>query len=129
MPFMIRAALALVLLILVAPESVPVFEPIQPDVFAAGANLTNAFADFDGDGDLDLFIAFRDRANALYRNDGGKLTDIAASIGLADTRKTVGAVWFDYDEDGDLDVAVANMDGDANGLYRNDGGKFTDVAA
>ena len=37
-------------------------------------------------------------------------------------------MWFDYDEDGDLDVAVANMDGDANGLFRNDGGKFTDVA-
>ena len=32
------------------------------------------------------------------------------------------------DEDGDLDVAVANMDGDANGLFRNDGGRFTDVA-
>ena len=83
---------------------------------------------FDGDGDLDLFIAFRDRANALYRNDAGKFTDIAASIGLADARRTVGAVWFDYDEDGDLDAAVANMDGDANGLFRNDGGKFTDVA-
>ena len=50
------------------------------------------------------------------------------TIGLADTRKTVGAVWFDYDEDGDLDVAVANMDGDANGLFRNDGGTFADVA-
>jgi penicillin G amidase len=94
-----------------------------------GAVRQPAWIDFDADGDLDLFIGFRDRANALYRNDAGKLTDVAASIGLADTRKTVGAVWFDYDEDGDLDLAVANMDGDANGLYRNDGGKFTDVAA
>ena len=97
-------------------------------VVAAGAVRQPAFVDFDGDGDLDLFIAFRDRANALYRNDAGKFTDIAATIGLADTRRTVGAVWFDYDEDGDLDAAVANMDGDANGLFRNDGGKFTDVA-
>jgi len=93
-----------------------------------GAVRQPAWIDFDGDGDLDLFIAFRDRANALYRNDAGKLTDIAASVGLNDTRRTVGAVWFDFDEDGDLDVAVANMDGDANGLFRNDGGKFTDVA-
>ena len=95
----------------------------------AGAVRQPVFIDFDADGDLDLFVAFRDRANALYRNDGGKFTDVAASVGLADPRKTVGAVWFDYDEDGDLDVAVANMDGDANALYRNDNGKFVDVAA
>lgn len=95
---------------------------------AAGAVRQPAFVDFDGDGDLDLFIAFRDRANALYRNDAGTFADIAATIGLADTRRTVGAVWFDYDEDGDLDAAVANMDGDANGLFRNDNGTFTDVA-
>ena len=95
----------------------------------AGAVRQPAWIDFDSDGDLDLFIAFRDRANAMYRNDAGKFTDIAASVGLDDARRTVGAVWFDFDEDGDLDVAVANMDGDANGLFRNDGGKFTDAAA
>ena len=94
----------------------------------AGAVRQPAWIDFDADGDLDLFIAYRDRANALYRNDAGKFSDVAEAIGLADRRRTVGAVWFDFDEDGDLDVAVANMDGDANGLFRNDGGKFTDVA-
>ena len=87
-----------------------------------------AWIDFDADGDLDLFVAFRDRPNAMFRNDAGHFTDVAATIGLADARRTVGAVWFDYDEDGDLDLYTGNMDGDANGLMRNDSGRFTDVA-
>ncbi|MGD9905471.1 MAG: CRTAC1 family protein [Vicinamibacterales bacterium] len=97
-------------------------------VVEKGAVRQLAWVDSDGDGDLDLFVGFRDRPNALYRNDGGRFEDVAAEVGLADPRRTVGAVWFDVDADGDLDVAVANMDGDANGLYRNDAGRFTDVA-
>ena len=88
-----------------------------------------SWIDIDADNDLDLFIALRDRPNALYRNDGGRFSDVAASLGLADTRRSVGALWFDYEEDGDLDLYVANQDGDANGLFRNEGGRFTDVAA
>jgi len=95
---------------------------------ATGAVRQPAWVDVDSDGDLDLFIAYRDRANALYRNDAGQFSDVAPAMGLADARRTVGAVWFDFDEDGDLDLADANMDGDANGLYRNDAGRFTDVA-
>lgn len=87
-----------------------------------------AFVDFDGDGDNDLFIAWRDRPNMLFRNDNGRFTEIAAQVGLADPRKTVGAVWFDYDQDGWLDLYVANQDGDKNGLFHNDHGRFTDVA-
>jgi hypothetical protein len=87
-----------------------------------------SWIDLDDDGDLDLFVAFRDRPNALYRNEGGRFTDSAASLGLADARKSVGAVWLDYDQDGDLDLYVANQDGDRNGLWRNDGGRFSDVA-
>jgi hypothetical protein len=94
----------------------------------SGAVRQPAWVDVDDDGDLDLFVAFRDRPNKLYRNDGGRFTDVARDVGLADTRRTVGAVWFDYDADGDLDLYVGNMDGDANGLFRNDGGRFTDVA-
>ena len=96
---------------------------------AAGAVRQPAWIDFDSDGDLDLFVAFRDRPNAMYRNDRGRFTDIATRIGLADPRKSVGAVWFDYEADGDLDLYVANQDGDANGLFRNVRGRFTDVAA
>ena len=87
-----------------------------------------SWIDIDHDNDLDLFVALRDRPNAMYRNDGGRFTDIAASIGLADPRRSVGAIWFDYEEDGDLDLYVANQDGDKNGLFRNVGGTFTDVA-
>ena len=105
------------------------------DVTAAAGLLRDSAAvrqfswiDIDADNDLDLFVALRDRPNALYRNDRGRFTDVAASVGLADTRRSVGAVWFDYEEDGDLDLYVANQDGDANGLFRNDAGRFTDVA-
>jgi hypothetical protein len=94
----------------------------------AGAVRQVSWIDLDADGDLDLFAGFRDRADALFRNEKGTFTDRAASVGLADARKTVGAVWFDYDEDGDLDLYAAHMDGDANALYRNDDGTFTDVA-
>jgi FG-GAP-like repeat/ASPIC and UnbV len=94
----------------------------------SGAVRQPAWVDVDGDGDLDLFVAFRDRANAFYRNDGGRFHDIASEIGLADPRRTVGAVWLDYDEDGDLDLYVGNMDGESNGLFVNDGGRFRDVA-
>ncbi|MEX2272167.1 MAG: CRTAC1 family protein [Vicinamibacterales bacterium] len=95
----------------------------------AGAVRQPAWIDVDADGDLDLFVAFRDRPNAMFRNTRGRFEDIAPSIGLADARRSVGAIWLDYDQDGDLDLYVANMDGDANGLYRNSRGRFTDVAA
>lgn len=107
------------------------FEDVTPSAGIArdaGAARQLSFVDVDADGDLDLFVAFRDQPNALFRNEGGRFSDVAPEIGLADKRKTVGGVWFDYDEDGDLDLYAANMDGDANALFQNDGGKFTDVA-
>jgi hypothetical protein len=94
----------------------------------SGAVRQLSWIDLDDDGDLDLFVAFRDCPNALYRNEGTRFTDVAESLGVADRRKSVGAVWLDFDQDGDLDLYVANQDGDRNGLWRNDGARFTDVA-
>ncbi|MFC1476887.1 M20/M25/M40 family metallo-hydrolase [candidate division KSB1 bacterium] len=101
---------------------------------SVGADLSGnsrqvSWVDFDNDGDVDLFMGFRDKPNALLRNDNGSFTDAAETMGVGDPRRTVGAAWFDYDKDGDLDLYVTNMDGDANGLFRNDGSRFVDVAA
>jgi hypothetical protein len=88
-----------------------------------------AWVDYDTDGKADLFIALRDGPNMLFHNDGAAFRNVAKDLGVDDPRKTVGAVWFDYNEDGRLDLFVANQDGDRNGLWRNDGTRFVDVAA
>ena len=115
---------------------------------ALGLNLVGntrqtSWLDYDGDGDLDLFVAFRDRPNRLFRNEllsrdergrlrrapgGPSFLDVTDESGIGDPRRTVGVAWFDMDEDGDLDAFVANQNGDLDGFFRNDGGVFRDVA-
>jgi penicillin G amidase len=87
-----------------------------------------SWVDFDNDGRVDLFVAFRDAPNMLFHNDGTRFVDVAKDMGVDDPRKTVGAVWFDMNDDGRLDLFVANQDGTLNGLFRNDGSRFVDVA-
>jgi hypothetical protein len=87
-----------------------------------------SWIDFDNDGKVDLFVAFRDAPNQLLRNEGNRFVNVAQDLGVADPRKTVGAVWFDYNRDGRLDLFTANQDGTLNGFFRNDGNRFVDVA-
>ena len=97
-------------------------------VDAMGESRQVSWIDFDNDGRVDLFVAFRDAPNRLFHNEGDRFVDVAPDMGVADPRKTVGAVWFDMNEDGRLDLFVANQDGTLNGLFRNDGNRFVDVA-
>lgn len=104
-------------------------------------------ADFDNDGDLDIYVVnYGDRfrshpeiyhdannggPNVMLRNDGDwNFTDATAATGLNsnNTRWSFAASWEDFDDDGDQDLYVANDFG-RNNLYRNDNGKFTDVAS
>ena len=93
------------------------------------------FLDADQDGDLDLFVAnghlddnveLFDRStyaqpNQLFRNDGGRFTDVTAIAGpgLATERVSRGTAVADIDGDGDLDIAV-NNNGQPATLLRND---------
>ena len=100
----------------------------QHGVDLIGTTRQTSWIDYDNDGDLDLFIAMRDQANRLFRNENGTFTDVTEPSGIGDPRRTVGVAWFDMDTDGDLDAFVANQNGDRDGFFRNDGGEFVDVA-
>lgn len=105
-------------------------------------------ADYDGDSLLDIYVcrystpdrkdgvpipyhdANNGPANVLIRNVGGLRFEIKtqdSGLDANNRRFSFASSWEDYDNDGDLDLYVANDFG-RNNLYRNDGGQFTDVA-
>jgi hypothetical protein len=83
-------------------------------VAGEGYSMAVATADFDNDGLPDIFVAGVDR-NILYRNlGGGRFADVTAQAGLSGVDPQLGklwsvsAGWFDYDNDGWLDLFVSN---------------------
>ena len=74
----------------------------------SGYGMGCAGADYDNDGDVDLYVT-NYGPNALYRNEGdGTFTDVGEQAGVANPLWSVCAVWLDYDSDGLLDLFVGN---------------------
>lgn len=98
------------------------------------------WGDYDNDGDEDLFLVnfagpflmdegeLKQRpGNRLYRNDGdGKFTDATREAGLGHAGWDYACLWFDYNNDGWLDLAVTHYDGVL--LYRNRGDRTFEEA-
>jgi hypothetical protein len=93
------------------------------------ASFGGAFADYDRDGDLDLFVPAKTpdfepddprNADVLLRNDGGTFVDVAEAAGVASMENSHQGAWLDADEDGWLDLYVPTFLG-PNALYRNVG--------
>ena len=86
-----------------------------------GNSYGSSWGDYDNDGDPDLFVANYGQNNFLYRNNGdGTFTRITGGAIVNDGGNSTGCAWGDYDNDGDLDLFVANF-GQDNFLYRNNG--------
>lgn len=119
-----------------------------PTLAEAGAILTDrarsngsSWADFDNDGDPDLFagvstFGIPGAENLLYRNKGETgfpvFEKITGSPVLVNKGVSDGPAWGDYDNDGDLDLFVAGPTGQGqpqsrNYLFRNDNGSFVDI--
>jgi len=98
-----------------------------------------AFADYDGDGWLDLFIGHESSGGdphpceLFHNNHDGTFTEVGAAAGVANVGFVKGVAWGDYNNDGRPDLYLSRY-GQPNILYRNDGPqqggwKFTDVTA
>lgn len=104
---------------------------------ATGTDLTMdamglSVGDFDNDNDFDIYISNGEEGNAFLKNNGnGTFTDVAAALGMSVNKICWGNNFFDYDNDGDLDLFITASGGNPhreNVLFKNNGnGTFTRV--
>jgi len=96
-------------------------------------NYGSVWTDYDGDGDIDLFIAKCgcDPIDIMMRNNGdGTFTSVAAPLGFADDQQSWSSAWGDFDNDGDMDALIGSSGSSYHKLMRNNGdGTFTNVTA
>lgn len=89
-----------------------------------GFGMGASCADYDNDGDLDIYV-LNYGSNTLLRNDGdGTFTDVTQQAGLSDPSWSVAAVWLDHDRDGDLDVYVCNYLEYDKGAFQRSGAYY-----
>jgi enediyne biosynthesis protein E4 len=91
-------------------------------------SVTASFADVDNDGDEDLFVTTVRGGNVLFENDGhGRFHDVSKAAGVDYVGHSSGAVFFDFDNDGLLDLYVCNV-GHYTADERGRGGAFVGLA-
>lgn len=95
----------------------------------SAATQTAAWADFDLDGNVDVFVGNEFAPSQLFRNQGdGTFADVARSAGVGRTAFTKGVAWGDYNNDRYPDLYVSNY-AERNFFYRNNAdGTFTEMA-
>ena len=92
---------------------------------AGKVGVSASFADIDNDGDADLYVTTVRAGNLLFENDGqGRFRDISAASGLGYIGHSSGAVFFDYDRDGRLDLFLVNVGRYTTNTVAGDGYKY-----